>query len=84
MPAVTVAQDDLNSHLPSQETVIVTVGADGDTYKTKKFSKLFGGHATIQHATELAVGVTVSGQTATIQCASISAQNVLLTLYGRK
>lgn len=66
---------------PTNEVVILDLD-NGDTYSSRKFASLDGGHITVnESSTAGSATFTVSGQTATIYTTS-SRQTVTLTLFG--
>ena len=72
-----------HDHLPSREVVVLTV-SDGETYTSVKFKTLLGALATANADDDAELNVTLSGQVATINWASVTDKLITLELFGIK
>lgn len=72
----------VDTHIPNKEVVRLNL-ADGDTYVSRKFNTIQAAEVTANVDTDAHINVTYSGQTATINFASVTASSdVTLVLWG--
>ena len=84
MAAATVLQD-INQLMPTlREEVVRLEVSDGETYQSRKFSKIEAAHITVNADNDAAHNVTFSGKTATLNVAGVTDVACTLTLYGDK
>ena len=70
-------------HDPGMEVVALTV-SDGETYVSTKFKTILGAIGTANADDDAEINVTFSGQTATINWASVTDKLMTLVLFGIK
>ena len=84
MAAATILQKIWNYfNQPGVEVVSLTV-TDGEPYTSKKFKTIIGAVASGNTDQDAHINVSFSGQTATINYASMTDKAVTLILFGRK
>jgi len=71
------------AHIPGIEVVALTA-TDGETYVSTKFKTILGAIATASADDDAELNVTFSGQTATINWASVTDKLMTLVLFGIK
>ena len=71
------------AHAPYMEVVTLTV-SDGETYVSTKFKTILAAVATSNEDDDAEINVTFSGQTATINWASVTDKAMTLILFGQK
>jgi hypothetical protein len=84
MTAVTAVQQ-LSDSSTTTEVIKFTAAASADTYSSKKFGTLIGGHVSpvsFAIAETDAFSVTVSGKTATFTLVGTTTGDFIATLYG--
>ena len=82
MAAATIVEQVNNwNHTPGMEVVTLTL-SDGETYVSKKFKTILAAIATANADDDAELNVTFSGQTATLNWASVTDKAVTLVLWG--
>jgi len=82
MAAATIINQINNwAHMPGMEVVTLTV-SDGETYVSKKFKTILAAIATANADDDAELNVTFTGQTATINWASVTDKAATIALWG--